>query len=87
MEAPNRTDDTMRMLILADERGNILGAFGNLQMTGENPPARVDVIPTEGQVVREVDVPLELLRMDPEDDVLARYRLEIDGEGGRLVER
>jgi hypothetical protein len=87
MDAPNRVDNTMRMLILADERGTILGAFGNFLTEGENPPERVGIVPREGQVVREVDVPLELLRMDPEDDVFTRYRLEFDEESGRLVER
>jgi hypothetical protein len=86
MDATNRPDDTVRMLILADERGTILGAFGNLVTEGNAPPARVEIIPSDGQVVREVEVPLELLRMDPDDDVFARHRLEYDDEGGQLVE-
>jgi hypothetical protein len=80
-------DDTTRILILADEEGTILGAFGHILSEGENPPEWVEIIPMEGQVVREVEVPLELLRMDPEDDVFARYRLEFDEEGGRLIDR
>lgn len=87
MHARDRPDDTVRMLVLADRQGTILGAFGTLLITGDNPPAGVEVVPSEGQVVREVDVPSELLRMDSEDDVFAKYRLEFDDDGGRLVER
>ena len=87
MDAPDRSDATVRMLILADEGGTILGAFGNLVPEGEHAPERVEIIPMEGQIVREVEVPLELLRMDSDDDVFARYRLEFDEESGRLVEQ
>ncbi len=75
------------MLILADERGTILGAFGNLSLEGENPPVQVEIVPAEGQIVREVDVPVEMLDSDSQDDVFSRLRLEFDDEGGRLVER
>ena len=80
-------ENTTRMLILADGEGTILGAFAHILSAGENPPERVEIIPSEGQLVREVEVPIELLRMDPEDDVFARHRLEFDDESGRLVER
>ncbi len=87
MDTPNSQDDTVRMLVLADEEGTILGAFAPMFSDAENPPGRVEIMPSEGQVVREVAVPFELLSMDPEDDVFARYRLEFDDESGRLIER
>jgi hypothetical protein len=87
MKPPARPDETIRVLILADERGNILGAFGNLSLEGESPPVQVEIVPSEGQIVREVEVPIDMLDPDSQDDVFSGLRLEFDDEGGRLVER
>jgi hypothetical protein len=87
MDEAGTSGDTRWMLILADEEGSILGAFERIMMAGQDSPEQVGIIPSEGQILREVEVPFELLNLDSGDDVFARLRLEYDDESGRLVER
>jgi hypothetical protein len=68
------------MRILATEDGRIIGGFFPGIAEGDNPPS-LEIVPGEGEIVREVELPDGLLREGGLDvETLLSYRLEVGGE-------
>jgi hypothetical protein len=75
---------SLRIQVLADESGQIICGFFPDNAEGDNPP-RLELVPDEGQVVRDVELPEDLLGENGLDlDGLLSYRLEA-GTQSRLT--
>jgi hypothetical protein len=75
---------SLRIQVLADESGQIICGFFPGTAEGDNPP-RLELVPDEGQVVRDVELPEDLLGEKGLDlDGLLSYRLEA-GTQSRLT--
>jgi hypothetical protein len=72
-----------KLLILADDAGKILAAYVSGLREGNVP--HVSIVPQAGQVVREVQVPEELARLDFGPDTFSKYRLRVTGAEAALV--
>jgi hypothetical protein len=73
-----------RLVVLTDERGNIIGASISPGQRSGNAPSETRIIPARGQSLQEVPVPDEL-RERLEN--LHEFRLHIDADQAKLVRR
>ncbi|WP_369254417.1 hypothetical protein [Streptomyces sp. R35] len=75
---------TSKLLVVADESGNIVSAaWPGVQ--SEGAPPQTGVVLSEGRVAHEVDLPDELYEAARPD--LSGYRLRIDAGGSAAIER
>jgi len=77
---------TLKAIVVADQAGNILAAHVPGIREG-NPPPQVEIVPLDGQVVRQVEISSDLVRADGAGDVFGDYRLQVKGAEAKLVKR
>ncbi len=75
----------MKLRVITDQDGHVLATAPIQQKkSGKGAPKKVGMMPVDGQVVVEVDVPAKVLRMDPES-MHRLFRVKM-GPSPKLVE-
>lgn len=79
----------MKLSVLTDQTGRILASkYAASPSLPLPPPAITDILPSEGESLHEVEIPLELQQHILQDTLateIFKYRVESQGEMTRLV--
>ncbi|MEK4070035.1 hypothetical protein [Peribacillus sp. FSL R5-0717] len=79
----------MKLSVLIDQNGEILAAKYSASPTLPLPPPVItEIVPSEGESLHEVEIPLELQQHILQDTLateIFKYRVEDQGEMTRLV--
>ena len=75
----------MKLTIIADAEGNIIGTANPRGLKGEELPSRVGVIAEPGQIIHELEVPDDLAEIEAVE-LHMNYRLDVKAGVARLVD-